>query len=258
MHNISFTTELHLPPARQTGTTAAAASWLDELQELRGRVLFDNGRRPNFLQPDGRYRDPDPLDVVSYHLVVRWGGVIAGCARVTPLTHGTRGVVEHTLGTDGFERMLATIGASRGITSEASRWIVAPEFRGGSLAFHLVAASWAVGQWVGAKIGFVAAGTRNRQDTMLMKMGARSTNLPLVRSEEFDDELHVLHFDVQHPSDSMICWIEHMNTALGLKLLLESASRSGAYWSRIRARNDKALYRCYLRHTNESATRSNA
>ncbi len=258
MHNISFATELHLPPASQAASNASAVAWLDELQELRGRVLYDNGRRPNFLQPNGSYRDSDALDLVSYHLIVRWRGHIAGCARVTPLTQGTCGVVEETLGTDGFETMLAAIGATRGRTSEASRWIVAPEFRGGSLGFHLVAASWALGQWLGAQIGFVAAGTRNRQDTMLIRMGARSTNLPKVHSEEFDDELHILHFDVQRPSRSMISWIEHMNLALGLELLLERASRNGTRWTRIRVGNDKGHYRHYLRPTHNATIFSNA
>jgi len=247
----SFSTELQLPLAGQADDWTIdniTPGWLSELQEVRGRILFDGGRRPNFRKSDGTYRDSDSLDCLSYHLMVRCRGDIVGCARIMPLLYGAHGVVETTLGTDGFEKMLATIGASRRVTSEASRWIVAPEFRGGSLGFHLVAASWAVGRWLGARIGFVAAGTRNQQDKMLIKMGGRSTSLPFIPSEEFDDELHILHFDVHHPSASMGRWIDHMNTALNLNCLLEKVSRSGDHRSRILegSRND---IQCRLRPT---------
>jgi Acetyltransferase (GNAT) domain len=219
----SFATELQLPVASRTlwGVGSESVGWLQELREMRGRVLYDGGRRTKFLRADGSYCDDDPLDSVSYHVILRSCARIVGCARVTPLVDGVCGVVESTLGTKRFHDLIAQIGEDRNFISEASRWMVTPELRGRGLGFHLVAASWAVGRWLGTRTGFVAAGTHDDQDRMLIKMGAQSVDVPIISSHEFDDDLRVLHFDVQHPSESMVRWVDHITTALGLACLLD-------------------------------------
>jgi hypothetical protein len=228
----SFSTELQLPLNSRPdwGLDESSGDWLAELQSMRGRVLYDGGRRTKFLRPDGTCADLDPLDAVSYHVIVRSGGRIVGCARVTPLVPGVHGVVQSTVGDDHFRRLLDDIGETPQSTSEASRWMVAPEFRGHGLGFHIVAASWAVGRWLGGRVCLAAAGSRDNQDRMLMKLGGRPVDtIPLIPSEEFDDELHVLHFDLQQPSDMMVRWVDHMTTALGLDCLLDEAfSQRGA------------------------------
>ncbi len=218
-----FFTELQLPlHSRRTWGLESNSDWVSELQEMRGRVLYDGGRRPRFLKHDGTYADDDPLDALSFHVIVRAQGRMVGCARVTPLSPGVRGVVESTLGEDRFRGMLTEIGAAAETTSEASRWMVVPELRGHGLGFQLVAASWAVGRWLGVRTGFVAAGSRDKQDHMLMKLGAHSVDaVPLIPSDEFADELHVLHFDVQNPSPYMVRWVDRMMNALGLDCLLD-------------------------------------
>jgi hypothetical protein len=35
-----------------------SSNWLDDVRSLRGRVLFDNGKRPHFRTEDGRFVDP--------------------------------------------------------------------------------------------------------------------------------------------------------------------------------------------------------
>ena len=102
-------------------------------------------------------------------------------------------------------------------TGEASRWLVAPEYRG-KLGPRVVATTWAVAQWLNIEIGFVVAGTRQKQDVALMRMGAQAVpGLPLFPSETFDDDLHLLYFDVFHPSESMGKRMQEAATDLGLE-----------------------------------------
>jgi hypothetical protein len=226
-----FATEVQIPLhlRRAWGVEPASDDWVFELQEMRGRVLYSGGRRPKFLKPDGTYADHDPLDVVSFHVIVRAENRMVGCTRVTPLSPGVRGVVESILGEERFRSILSKIGEAAETTSEASRWMVVPELRGHGLGFHLIAASWAVARWLCVRTVVAAAGSRDSQDRMLIKLGAHSVDaVPLVPSEEFDDELHVLHFDIQNPSLAMVRWVDRMTTALGLDCLLdEGLARKG-------------------------------
>jgi hypothetical protein len=40
--------------------------WLEEISELRGRVLYEDGRRPAFRLANGHFADPDSLDLHAY------------------------------------------------------------------------------------------------------------------------------------------------------------------------------------------------
>jgi GNAT superfamily N-acetyltransferase len=219
-----FATEVQLPlhSRRAWGVESGSDDWVSELQEMRGRVLYDGGRRPKFLKPDGTYADEDLLDAVSFHVIVRAESRMVGCTRVTPLSPGVRGVVESIWGEARFRCILAEIGEPAETTAEASRWMVVPELRGHGLGFHLIAASWAVARWLGVRTVVAAAGSRDSQDRTLVKLGARSVDaVPLIPSDEFDDELHILHFDIQNPSLAMVRWVDRMTTALGLDCLLD-------------------------------------
>jgi hypothetical protein len=69
-------------------------------------------------------------------------------------------------------------------------------------------------------IAFVMAGTRQKQDLALIRMGARPvSDIPLVRSEVFDDELRLLCFDVPQPSQSMRNQMDEAADALHLASL---------------------------------------
>jgi hypothetical protein len=229
-----FITELQLPLGVRTawGVPELADGWLSEIQAMRGRVIYDRGHRPSFRLADGSYADADAKDPYCYHILVRSGGNIVGCARVMPLVGSPASTVESSLGTEAFEGLIAEIGTTRDHTCEASRWIVTPEFRGRGLGFHVVAASWAVARWLGMRTAFVSAGTRERQDRALIKMGAHPVlGLSLTHSQVFDDELRVLYFDVVKPSDSMIHWIDRMTMALGLECLMEKGETRASIMS---------------------------
>src|SRR5579864_6160454 len=105
-------------------------TWLEESRSLRGAVLFNDGRRPRFRAADGRFHDPDPIDLYAWHVLAYHGSSLAGCVRVYPLTEGGPPcLTESLLGTERFTKMTGSLGKKREDVIEIGRWVVDPEFR---------------------------------------------------------------------------------------------------------------------------------
>jgi hypothetical protein len=197
-----------------------AEDWLEEVREMRGRVCYDERRRPWALMRDGRFRDSDPHDPRAFHLVARSRGLIVGCARFMRLTSAPRSVVASALESINiqFDFILSDLGVTKDKVFEASRWVVLPEFRG-KLGRTLVAASWAVGCWLSMQLAFVLAGTRESQDVALIRMGAHPLRgIPLIPSQTFDDDLRLFYFDT-NPSEVMRRQMDQAAVALKLESL---------------------------------------
>jgi len=203
-------------PGRELTSPTPFPTWMNELREMRGRIIYENGHRPFFRLPDGKFDDFDADDLRAYHIIARLEGNAVGCARILPLAVGHPTTASSVLGEDRFNEILSTMGVTRDRACEASRWLVVPECRKG-LGPGIVAASWAVARWLSAKTSFVLAGTRQKQDRALTRLGARAVDgLPLLRSEIFDDDLRLLYFDVATPSPWMEKQIAELTGALKL------------------------------------------
>jgi hypothetical protein len=210
-------------------STASSSAWLAEVCEMRGRVCYDGGHRPSFQKADGSFNDFDLVDLCAYHVVARSGDRVVGCARVVPLEKIRSGVVSSFIGEERFASLLRGMGMSRERVCEASRWVVLPEFRG-ELGRRLVAAIWAVTRWLLMEGVFVMAGTRQKQDLALIRMGARPVSeVQLAPSQVFDDELRLLFFDVLQPPESMRRRIDSAGVALRLPRLVSPVARDSSY-----------------------------
>jgi hypothetical protein len=194
-------------------------NWLAELREMRGRVLYDQGRRPCFRMSDGKFDDPDPADLLAHHIVAQSGGHPVGCARIVPSKHLRSGFVSGTIGGQLFEAILEQLGTNPEQVCEASRWAVVPECRG-LLGRQIVVAAWAVARWLSFRTAFVLAFTCQKQDHALIRMGARPVpGLSLFPSTISNDQCRLLYFDVWHPSEWMEKQIAEMTDALKLDYL---------------------------------------
>ena len=187
-----------------------------EVREMRARIFYDDGRRPFFRRKEGNFDDPDPADMVAYHIIARWQGRAIGCARIVPPSSIQSGFIASTVGAERLEEILLELGIDRDRTCEASRWVVVPEFRG-SLGSRIVAASWAVARWLCFEKAFVLACTCEKQDILLMRMGARPiSGLPLFASRISHDQFRLLHFDVLNPGELMQKKIAEIATVLNI------------------------------------------
>lgn len=187
--------QLHAPPGD------SEPAWLGELSEMRGRVLYADGRRPAFRQADGRFADVDPLDGFAYHLLARNPAGLAGCIRLLPLAESPACVTERVLGPERFQELLREIGTPVVRMSEASRWAVAPGQRRSTVGMRLIAGMWLVCRHLGHRVTIGLAGRREGQDQLLIRTGARPLDsIPPFALPQFADELQVLCFDLWKPA----------------------------------------------------------
>jgi hypothetical protein len=217
----SFRAELESFSWRQREPTldSPLPDWLAELRQMRGRVLYDQGRRPCFQMSDGKFDDPDPTDLLAHHVVAQSEGRPVGCARIVPSKHIRSGFVAGTIGGQGFEAILEQLGTNPEQVCEASRWAVVRECRG-LLGRQIVVAAWAVARRLSFPTALVLAVTCQKQDLALIRMGARPVpGLRLFPSTISNDQCRLLYFDVWHPSEWMEKQITEMTDALKLGYL---------------------------------------
>ena len=189
--------------------------WLAEAREMRGHVLYDDGRRPLFRMNDGSFSDPDPVDIDAYHILARSEGHIVGYARIVPPTSLLTGVIASAIGRCQFEAILHELGTDRERICEASRWAVVPECRG-SLGLQIVVASWIAARWLSYEKALVLAATCRKQDVALIRMGAHAvSSLPLFSWRFSDEQLRLLYFDAAHASEFMEKKIAELANAFG-------------------------------------------
>jgi hypothetical protein len=201
-----ITTEIRTPAEARQAAREGRTNWLRELREMRGRVLYhERGRNPVFLSKAGICVDPDPFDVHGHHIILRAAGDIVACARISVLDSEVPGYVSTALGYSRFEEILLQTGAHWKTSCEASRWIVAPEFRMLGLGPRVVAAAWDLAQSLKMQIAFVLAGTRYGQDRVLCRMGARPVDGAVaVSTSVIVDELRLLYFNLCMPAQTTL------------------------------------------------------
>jgi hypothetical protein len=119
-----FTFELKFLDQQERGwglNSYAISGWLAEAREMRGRVLYDDGRRSFFRMNDGSFGDPDPVDIEAYHNSARSEGHMVGYARIVPPASLLTGFIASTIGKCRLEAILHELGTDRERICEASR-----------------------------------------------------------------------------------------------------------------------------------------
>lgn len=197
-----ITSEIKTPAEAVQALSESRRNWLSALREMRGRVLFhEGGHETVFKTKSGLCFDADPLDAHAYHIVLRSARDIVACGRVSVLNPEVPGYLATMLGQRRLEGILSQMGAAWGTTCEASRWIVALEFRNQGLGPRVVAGGWIVAQILGMHRGFVLACTRDSQDKLLCRMGAKPVDgIALVPARVINDSLRLLYFDASNPA----------------------------------------------------------
>lgn len=110
--------------------------WLLELRRFRGKVLYEDGLRPDFFI-DGRFDDPDPIDHLSYHILAKRNGLIKGSIRFTPLNSELDCTSQRILGARAFLNLLKKNEYLGKDLVEVGRWTVSSCFKNSLLGFFL-------------------------------------------------------------------------------------------------------------------------
>jgi N-acyl-L-homoserine lactone synthetase len=206
------------------------SDWLHELSEIRGRVLYAEGRRPSFRLWNGTFADCDPLDMHAYHVIAREPtGTVVGCIRLVPLTDATECITEEIVGKTLFNKALDELGVSRSLAAECSRWIVVRELRSTLLGMRLIAGIIAFGRQLGYRILIGPTGVRDGQAALLGRIGMQPVPyLSSVEVPRYDDELEFLYLDPCRVEPKFTRTINKMARRLELDRVLKPNRRGAA------------------------------
>jgi hypothetical protein len=77
---------------------------------------------------------------------------------------------------------------------------------------------WVVGRWLGKRYVFGAVGVREGQVKMLGRWGGKTApGIGPLFVEEYDDEVSVMYFDLEHPPVGVAARLEPVERLLGLR-----------------------------------------
>ena len=173
---------------------------LRELSEFRGRILYAGGRRPRFRRAGGGYADDDRLDSRSFHVTARMSGDLVGYLRLRPIPEDSQSFLERLATRPQLEAALKEMRLTPNDCLEVSRWIVAPCARGTAVASTLVVSAHAVGRWLGKRRLLATVGLRDGQVSMLARFGGQVIHSVDAKFlEEYDDDVALMHFDLDSP-----------------------------------------------------------
>jgi hypothetical protein len=223
----SLSWQLRLPLAETMQREGSPLpSWLSYVRSLRGSVLFDNGKRPQFIARDGRFFDADPIDLCSHHILAYDGTRLIGCVRIHRLVpNGPACVSERIFGAKRFSAMLHELGVARTQTVEIGRWVVHPAYRAtsrpsGQLAAASAALAMSLRHGVLGERGIVvcSVGTRDRQDLLLARIGlAPVPAMDPVDCDDFNDKVWMMYCsNAQQLHPRFRRMMDEMSKTLGL------------------------------------------
>ncbi|WP_330294385.1 GNAT family N-acetyltransferase [Streptomyces sp. NBC_00503] len=145
------------------------------VRELRARILFDRGRRPDFRAADGSYADSQELDFGAWHFIARReaDGRPLGYVRLSTPQTGELFQTRAYLGAGRYEEVLREYGLGVAETFEHSRLVVEHQARKLGLGVYLNAFAIAAARCLGAKAMIGTSGTADGQDRFHERFGFR-------------------------------------------------------------------------------------
>jgi predicted GNAT family N-acyltransferase len=191
--------------------------WLEELWEMRGRIIYQNGYRPSFRSSAGQCSDKDPLDAFCFHVTARLNGQVVGCVRLIRYTDVPMTWSQSLLGKASIAKVVNSLESSLGTAGECGRWIVEPEERGKHLGRYLMSGVYATARAFHVKALLGLSGTHEKQHLAFMSMGwKRVEGFALIPAPQFNDELRFIYFDVGKMSPREMAMSHILQALLGL------------------------------------------
>ncbi|WNV87798.1 ThiF family adenylyltransferase [Umezawaea sp. Da 62-37] len=166
-------TQWHISAFLVSAEDDADPALVNDVRELRARVLFDHGRRPAFRAADGSHVDDQELDFFAWHFIARRepGGTPLGYVRLSTPRAGHLYQSRAFLGAEHYEETLRNAGVTAEETFEHSRLVVEHRARKLGLGIHLNAVAIGAAHALGAKAMIGTSGTKDGQDAFHERFG---------------------------------------------------------------------------------------
>lgn len=170
------TAEWHLSAFQVPREDARHADMVANIRQLRARILFDRGRRPEFRAADGSHIDDQDLDYGAWHFVARLDADAPPLGYIRLATPQTGALFQSRafLGERAYGRLLAGAGVRPERVFEHSRLVVEHRARKLGLGAFLNAAAIAAAYSLGAAAMVGTSGTKDGQDHFHQRFGFRA------------------------------------------------------------------------------------
>jgi 3-oxoacyl-[acyl-carrier-protein] synthase-3 len=165
----------HVIAFKATRDSSDVAQLMRPVRELRARILFDDGRRPDFRDPDGSYTDVQDLDYGAWHFIARRevDGPPLGYVRLATPAAGPLFQSREYLGAERYDELLRAEGLNPDHVFEHSRLVVERQARRLGLGRYLNAHAIAAAHCLGAAAMIGTSGTADGQDGFHQRFGFR-------------------------------------------------------------------------------------
>jgi molybdopterin/thiamine biosynthesis adenylyltransferase/GNAT superfamily N-acetyltransferase len=193
-------------------TPAADDALVGEVRQLRARILYDHGRRPDFRTLNGGYADDQDLDFGAWHFFARREphGRPLGYVRLSTPDTSELFQSRAYLGSGPFEELLRRYGLGPAETFEHSRLVVEHHARKLGLGVHLNAVAIAAARHLGAKAMIGTSGTADGQDRFHERFGFRP--LPGTRRyvEQYTEDVVAMLYRAVDPASEYSGLVEEL------------------------------------------------
>ncbi|WP_329275526.1 GNAT family N-acetyltransferase [Streptomyces sp. NBC_01451] len=189
-----------------------AAGVVGRIRELRARILFDRGRRPDFRTTDGGYADEQELDFGAWHFVGsrEADGHPLGYVRLSTPETGELFQSRSYLGAERYEEVLREHGLGVAETFEHSRLVVEHQARKLGLGVHLNAFAIAAARSLGAKAMIGTSGTADGQDRFHERFGFRPVPGTRRYVEQYTEDVMIMLYRAAAPGGEYSGLVEEL------------------------------------------------
>ncbi|WP_343242909.1 ThiF family adenylyltransferase [Streptomyces sp. SID12501] len=189
-----------------------AAGLVGRIRELRARILFDRGRRPDFRTADGGYADEQELDFGAWHFIGRreTDSHPLGYVRLSTPETGELFQTRSYLGAERYEEVLREHGLGVAETFEHSRLVVEHQARKLGLGVHLNAFAIAAARCLGAKAMIGTSGTADGQDRFHERFGFRPVPGTRRYVERYTEDVMIMLYRAAAPGGEYSGLVEQL------------------------------------------------
>ncbi|MFJ2740719.1 ThiF family adenylyltransferase [Streptomyces sp. NPDC087440] len=208
----------HVSAFRLDGLAAGGpgqAEAVGRIRELRARILFDHGRRPDFRTEQGGYADDQDLDFGAWHFIGRRepGGPPLGYVRLSTPETGELFQTRAYLGQEPYEELLRECGFGVAETFEHSRLVVEHQARKLGLGLYLNAFAIAAARCLGAKAMIGTSGTADGQDRFHERFGFRPVPGTRRYVERYTEDVVIMLYRSALPAGEHAALVEQLEAA---------------------------------------------
>lgn len=204
--------------------------WLNEVSELRGQVLYQNGLRPQFKLPDGHFYDQDEFEGLCYHILAYQQDRLIGAIRLLPLKPPFfHSISSYILGENQFQELLEGFLEQKHACLDSTHFmefnclVVHPDYKHLNLGIRLCALAWVIASKLNYTV-FANANKKLIENYYIKYMGAEffpKNSGPYFSPLFNDKEVYLFYIDKDKMSRYFLEQVEKVEQEVTIPMTLQ-------------------------------------